>query len=693
MEGEAPASEEVPVAGDAEQPDEVASEEWGAQDGQEDGRSSKKASEIANLELSYFLGRQELSDCLIRVDSTDAAKDVHAHRVVLSSCAKYFFRKFVLEGAQQEGPVPVVELPPLPQEEGLGLGDAASVLPLVLRYAYSGQNWAAVASELTAESAVNLFALASVLEADSLSLRVFEHIESSLLTASSAVHLLTMAVQLPGSAAASACGKCVEVLRKHFTEATDNPADLLRLCRLPLETLLPLLESEDLNVSREGDVLKVVRRLLRARLQRAEKSLKLEGLTLSGAPSEVTDALKEGTVQWDVFVAEDPLPLPVAAAAAAALVEVPRQRATSEQQEFSDSGEVVVGGELALAIPAALLGPKSAGSLVARCRRNGEALVVSVLPLERLATGKAEDDQPNEITVEATLAGGEPAGTVRFRWNLAESSAPVLRRGGPLPDEGSAEGEEQEGPPVAPSAGSVPFTNEEVERLLQAVRFPHLEHKELLEAAKDPVLQEAGAQPQVLEALSSRLSQYEAVEESSAPSRVGPRPSTVAGRRASPTPQGVAMGRADEPETPSESMNRTQPAAFGHLGATATTGTLRGTGGLGALGQAAGPGLFPCPKCGAGQLQLRQRGAQWCAACSRSASCAHVMWLPSCVAAAALDGHCASCTLNLRSDVRTLSIRVGRDHAAALVKLPGGVDTLRGICIAGCNDALSRLGA
>jgi len=60
--------------------------------------------------------------------------------------------------------------------------------------------------------------------------------------------------------------------------------------------------------------------------------------------------------------------------------------------------------------------------------------------------------------------------------------------------------------------------------------------------------------------------------------------------------------------------------------------------------------------------------------------------------AAAVDGHCASCTLRLNVDVRTLTVRVGHQHAATLLKLPGGVDTLRGMCVAGCNDTLQRLG-
>ena len=91
-------------------------------------------------------------------------------------------------------------------------------------------------------------------------------------------------------------------------------------------------------------------------------------------------------------------------------------------------------------------------------------------------------------------------------------------------------------------------------------------------------------------------------------------------------------------------------------------------------------------------MQLRQADGRWLARCNRLASCNEAIWLPSTVVAAAVDGHCASCALRLGAEVRTLTVRLGRDQCRALRKLPNGVDTLRGMCIAGCNDMLSLLG-
>jgi len=48
-----------------------------------------------------------------------------------------------------------------------------------------------------------------------------------------------------------------------------------------------------------------------------------------------------------------------------------------------------------------------------------------------------------------------------------------------------------------------------------------MEHRELLDAAKDPVLLEAGAQPRIFEALSSRLGAYEKAGKVAAAERNG----------------------------------------------------------------------------------------------------------------------------------------------------------------------------
>ncbi|CAE8596512.1 unnamed protein product [Polarella glacialis] len=119
------------------------------------------------------------------------------------------------------------------------------------------------------------------------------------------------------------------------------------------------------------------------------------------------------------------------------------------------------------------------------------------------------------------------------------------------------------------------------------------------------------------------------------------------------------------------------------------SGGAAGSGGAGRSGGSSS--LTPCGACGGqGSLVLRQN-PRWCVQCSRSPACQNTLWLPSCVVAAAVDGLCGTCGPRLQCDVRTLSLRLATGHNAGAL-LAVGEDTLRGVCIAGCNDTLSRLG-
>merc|ERR1711865_555454 len=58
----------------------------------------------------------------------------------------------------------------------------------------------------------------------------------------------------------------------------------------------------------------------------------------------------------------------------------------------------------------------------------------------------------------------------------------------------------------------LPLEEEDVENLLSCIRFPFLQHQNLVEAARNAVLHEANAQHLVVNALSARLSAYEPAE-------------------------------------------------------------------------------------------------------------------------------------------------------------------------------------
>ncbi|CAE7894428.1 unnamed protein product, partial [Symbiodinium microadriaticum] len=116
--------------------------------------------------------------------------------------------------------------------------------------------------------------------------------------------------------------------------------------------------------------------------------------------------------------------------------------------------------------------------------------ISTLLSLENLPEG---EEPSAEAAAEALDAEGKPAGTVRFTWTVSEAPAEEApsAEGEEAKEEGKAEDEGGEKEVAkAPTPPDALLTSEEVQRLLATVRFPHLEHKDLLTAMKDPILAE-----------------------------------------------------------------------------------------------------------------------------------------------------------------------------------------------------------
>ncbi|CAK0799932.1 unnamed protein product [Prorocentrum cordatum] len=684
--------------------------------------------------MLYFLDHKELADCAVRVPAGAAAaeQEVPCHKLALCAASGFFFRSFIA-GA---GAGAVVALPALPEDQELRRQvDVSQLFPVVLRYIYSNQAWASIDSLVTSENAMGLFALGELLEIPTLSARAFQFLDEAVLSPTSAAQLLYAAVQLRrvagGSAGAgfeTSCQRCVEVLRQGFGQACAAPSRGRQLLsKLPVDVLAPILEAPDLNVPSEGIVLEVVQRFLRARLAREEAGLDFADLRLTEAPAIIPQLIgSPGGVVWEVFIVEQPLSPPLdppetAKYSAASPVAVPTQQ---------PAGVCTLGHQLSLRYPVGAVGAAGcAGCAVLRVvGASGEVLCAGLLPVERLAQLTSGGEFAEELTCRVRSPADEQAtGVVRFRWRRPAEAAAVEppAEGVEAAAEAVTAEEGGAGPAAEATVRADQLSEEDAKRILDCVRFPHLEHKELLAAMRDPVLVQVGAQQRVMEALSSRLSQYEHAPEAGALSAQEARPSTMAASARGPSaplaaaatlrptppatagaaeasagPERQQAWAAQAPASPEQQPREApEPSPREHLAGSAHAamrGGLRATarGGLqrplSSGGGSAGHPLFPCGSCGQGQLLLRQGDtAQWCAKCSR---CPHNVWLPGCVTAAAVDGFCAACTVRLGSEVRTLTVRVGREHGAALLRLPGGVDTLRGMCVAGCSDALLRLG-
>lgn len=585
-----------------------------------------------DLNLLHFLGREELSDCSIRLPASGAlpAQEVKCHRLALCSTSGYCFQKFLAPDAPSS-----LDLPELPDDAELRRQmPLQSLFQLVLRFAYGGQKWEALEALVTPESCPGLYALAKLLDARALVMAVDEAMD---LNAGTAPKLLYVASQLKDQADfQSALDRSMEVVRDGFGALCLSPHMGL-LAKLPVSLLVRLLEQDALNVPQEENVLRFVRHVLWRRLLREEKLLTLSG-GLEGLESEGLQ------LRWESMAAEDADGLSPA---------VDRYSAS----EVAPEGSADI-PELSHRMPA-----ESGTSITLTALKGEEVLFAAKLPIN------LEEPAAEDLRQEAFLDGKSV--TIRYKYTLSEAPPEDLPEAPAAPAAPSgAEGAED--PPEAAEESTKPdaaLNAEETKRLLGVVRFGQLDHQQLLLAVKDPVLEKAGAQPHLLGALSARLAVYEAAEaaETAAPCA---RPST----RGQPAPQAPQAPQAPTATAPVEPP--TAPPQEG--------GPVLLRGSMGAT-------LFPCT-CGEGRMQLRQAEGRFVARCNRLASCGQAFWLPSSVVAAAVDGHCAVCALRLGAEVRTLTVRLGRDQCRALRKLPSGVDTLRGMCIAGCHDMLSILG-
>ncbi|CAJ1397242.1 unnamed protein product [Effrenium voratum] len=584
----------------------------------------------ADLNLLHFLGRDELCDCTIRMPGTE----LRCHRLALCSCSGFFFRGFLASGAPD-----VLDLPELPEDAELRRQlPVRRLFQQVLRFAYAGQRWEALEADETspAPDCCGLLALALVLEAPALREAAYGALVPEPGTATKLLYVATL-LQSRFEGFRPFLESCQQQVLEGF--GVLDAAQKGLLAKLPVDLLVYLLEQDALNVPDEGTVLRFVRHVLWRRLARpAMAQLAVSGTGVA-QPAE-------GQLLWESLALEEPgFAPPVPRFSAAAL------------------GEGAAIPELTHRLP------EVPGRVMLRALREDEVVALAEVPIRR----PQEPGAAVDLQVQAAGVDGQPVGMLQVRYTLSEAQEPEA------PEPAAPEGAAPEAPEAEAEAPKevVPdqlLTEEEARRLLGAVRFSQLEHQQLLEAVKDPLLAQAGAQPLLLEALSTRLARYEAVDGVEA-IEAAARPSTRGRARepsAEPAEPEPAVPPAPEAPAPPELPAPQSPAATMTLG--------RGTGTV----------LFPCA-CGEGRMQLRQAEGRWLAKCNRLASCGRVLWLPTSVMGAAVDGHCAVCALRLGGEVRTLTVRLSRDQLRALRKLPQGVDTMRGLCVAGCNDMLSLL--
>merc|ERR1711953_1517600 len=102
---------------------------------------------------------------------------------------------------------------------------------------------------------------------ETLSQKTYGYLEANVLNPAGAPHLLYNAVQLTDRSAAfgELCERAEVVLRRNLSESCQSPENFELICHLPFDILNRMLVAEDLNVTNEGCVLKIIQHALRER--------------------------------------------------------------------------------------------------------------------------------------------------------------------------------------------------------------------------------------------------------------------------------------------------------------------------------------------------------------------------------------------------------------------------------------------
>mmetsp|Transcript_33095 Transcript_33095/g.73777 ORF Transcript_33095/g.73777 Transcript_33095/m.73777 type:complete len:595 (+) Transcript_33095:61-1845(+) len=224
--------------------------------------------------LLDFLENVALHDCFVKVPG-EPSRDIPCHRVILSAGSRYFAQLF-LHGSPEESKDAVVDLPTLPPDDRLR-AQICAAFPLVLKFLYTSQDVDAMRAILPNTDAEGLFAAAVLLQMPTLVEVTAAHIMSNVLGPSTAARLLSTSLWLQdtlgdhGSSLGGISARFSQELRRGFMALQPHhelapTSDLLSLfSHLPVSAILDTLEADDLEVDKEGDVLDVVKHVLKER--------------------------------------------------------------------------------------------------------------------------------------------------------------------------------------------------------------------------------------------------------------------------------------------------------------------------------------------------------------------------------------------------------------------------------------------
>lgn len=349
------------------------------------------------LSLGIFFGKDQLCDCTVKLpdtkegekDGVEPVRQWQCHRVVLASASRWFYSQFILDGKTE------VVIPDLPDDpivrDTVIMEDQ---VPLALRYIYAAQNWDEIFPDVVDPR--GLFVVACVLQIRSLADKVLAYLSETVLNTDSMMGLLYHGVQL-GREGEGLVEKAGEALREDFSHICENPADADLFARLPVKTIVKILEGDELQVDSEGEVFRMVQLTLRRRSKRQEHVIVFEDIGVS-------DSSQFPEVRLDLSASEEPG------------VANPKYHVQSEPIKVEGSGQFTFPDcKLSLRIPS---GPSASPTVTLRFMNSGNIVAEAVLPAESiLNNADAENGEDKKGPFECALTIRQPDGSCHLQPN------------------------------------------------------------------------------------------------------------------------------------------------------------------------------------------------------------------------------------------------------------------------------------
>ena len=208
------------------------------------------------------------------------AEEYKSHKVVLAAGAKFFYDQFV----NQKFSEAVLTIPENPKDKWVQQNThPRRDFSIVRQFLYNDRRWDSIKSSINVHNAFSIYVLASQLDIPVLKAKTLAFVNKNILTKSNAMKYMYMA---------GVCGDVCNCLREKATQklmnnfdaafprktdasadgdTSDEIFDLLK--RMDANAICDLLGNSSLKTSSEGNVLKVVSKLLRARTTRDKQTI------------------------------------------------------------------------------------------------------------------------------------------------------------------------------------------------------------------------------------------------------------------------------------------------------------------------------------------------------------------------------------------------------------------------------------